>query len=164
MWCSLRYLLGLVTKTFQNGSKLGLIKHDLTDEKRVIHPVLQATKQKVLFIHHHFPPVAQKHVSWFHCCNISHLYSTSKSSQGVHLHMEQVQLQTVAHVLQNSFFAFTASICRERHGSRGIGESHIAYRKWSRFTFSGKTSCVGEKRPKAGSVFCLGCSIVPRLF
>lgn len=116
MWCSLRYLLGLVTKTFQNGSKLGLIKHDLTDEKRVIHPVLQATKQKVLFIHHHFPPVAQKHVSWFHCCNISHLYSTSKSSQGVHLHMEQVQLQTVAHVLQNSFFAFTASICRERHG------------------------------------------------
>lgn len=33
MWCSLRYLLGLVTKTFQNGSKLGLIKHDLTDEK-----------------------------------------------------------------------------------------------------------------------------------
>ena len=164
MWCSLRYLLGLVTKTFQNGSKLGLIKHDLTDEKRVIHPVLQATKQKVLFIHHHCPPVAQKHVSWFHCCNISHLYSTSKSSQGVHLHMEQVQLQTVAHVLQNSFFAFTASICRERHGSRGIGESHIAYRKWSRFTFSGKTSCVGEKRPKAGSVFCLGCSIVPRLF
>ena len=78
--------------------------------------------------------------------------------------MEQVQLQTVAHVLQNSFFAFTASICRERHGSRGIGESHIVYRKWSRFTFSGKTSCVGEKRPKAGSVFCLGCSIVPRLF
>ena len=79
MWCSLRYLLGLVTKTFQNGSKLGLIKHDLTDEKGVIHPVLQATKQKVLFIHHHFPAVAQKHVSCFHC-SIFHI-STARANQ-----------------------------------------------------------------------------------
>lgn len=161
--CSLRYLLGLVTKFFQNGSKLGLIKHDLTDEKS---HTSGATSNKIEGSIHSpsFSSSSSKTRFMFSLLNISHLYSTSKSSQGVHLHTEQVQLQTVTHVLQNSFFAFTASICRERHGSRSIGESHIAYRKWSRFTFSGKTSCVGEKRPKAGSVFCLGCSIVPRLF
>lgn len=36
MWYTLGYLLGLVTRTLQNGSKLGLIQDDLIDEKRVL--------------------------------------------------------------------------------------------------------------------------------